>query len=134
MKEDTAKEKGENFFTDIMGYLKDYHPTLRLQSVNPSIVQSAGFVNSIFAGRLDIDILINERCKKSIYDYTYALEDSDGTLKKTKKTHPVTKVSYEEFGHPSDCMRYFMTINFANEYNVLARRSSFGANGGEKCE
>jgi len=121
LKEDTAKEKGENFFTDIMGYLKDYRPTLRLQSVNPSIVQSAGFVNSIFAGRLDIDILINERCKKSIYDYQYALEDSDGTLKKTRKTHPVTKVSYEEFGHPSDCMRYMLTINFANEYNVYLR-------------
>lgn len=121
MKEDTAKEKGENFFTDIMSYLRDYNPTLRLQTVNPSIVQSAGFVNQCYAGRTGIEILINERCKKSIYDYQYALEDSDGTLKKTKKTHPVTKVSYEEFGHPSDTKRYFITMNFANEYQTYLR-------------
>lgn len=116
LKEDTAKEKGENFFTDISKYLKDYRPTQRLQSVNPSVVQSAGFINQTYRGETSIEILINERCKKSIYDYQYALEDSDGTLKKTKKTHPVTKVSYEEYGHPSDAKRYFLTVAFASEY------------------
>ena len=45
-----------------------------------------------------------------------ALEDSDGKIKKTKKTHPVTKISYEEFGHIGDCYRYIITMAFANEY------------------
>ena len=122
VKEDTGKEKGENFFTDIVKYLKDYHPTLRLQSVNPSVIQSAGFINSIYAGRTEIEILINSKCKKSIYDYQYALESSDGTgLAKTKKTNPVTKVSYEEFGHPSDAKRYVITMAFANEYQTYLR-------------
>lgn len=120
-KEDTGKEKGENFFTDIQKYLVDYRPTLRLQSVNPSVVQSGGFVNSIFAGRTDIEILIGENCKKSIYDIQYTLEDSDGTIKKTKKTHPVTKITYEEFGHVGDCLRYFITMAFANEYQTYLR-------------
>ena len=120
-KEDTGKEKGENFFTDMEKYLAAYRPTTRLQSVNPSIVQSAGFINSSYRGETSIDVLFNEKCKKSVYDYQYALEDSDGTLKKSKKTHPVTKVSYEEFGHPSDAKRYFLTVAFANEYNIYLK-------------
>ena len=99
-------------------YLTEYHPTLRLQSVNPSVKQSGDFINSIYAGRTEIEILIDERCKKSVYDYQYALEDSDGTIKKTKKTNPVTKVTYEEFGHASDALRYIITMAFANEYQI----------------
>jgi len=49
-----------------------------------------------------ITIGINEKCKKSIFDYQYAVEDSDGTIKKTKKKNKVTGVTYEEFGHASD--------------------------------
>lgn len=121
-KEDTGKEKGENFFTDILSHLKEYKPILRLQSVNPSIVQSGGFVNQLWAGRIEgISLEVSKKCTKSIYDYQYALEDSDGTLKKTKKTHPVTKVSYEEFGHPSDCIRYLCTVALADEYNQYLR-------------
>ncbi len=121
-KEDTGKEKGENFFTDIMNHLKEYRPSLRLQSVNPSVVQSGGFVNQLWAGRIAGVVLeVSKTCTKSIYDYQYALEDSDGTLKKSKKTHPVTKVSYEEFGHPSDCKRYLCTVALADEYNNYLR-------------
>lgn len=116
-KEDTGKEKGENFFTDILGYLRDYKPSLRLQSVNPSIVKSGGFVNQIFEGNIEyLSITINPKCKKSINDYTYALEDSDGTIKKTKVKNKITGVSFEEFGHQSDCLRYIMTVAFASEY------------------
>ena len=120
-KEDTGKEKGENFFTDIEKYLSAYKPSTRLQSVNPSIVQSAGFINSSYRGDTTIQILINDRCKKSLNDYQYALEDSDGTLKKTKKTNPITKVSYEEYGHCSDSKRYILTVAFANEYNIYLK-------------
>jgi hypothetical protein len=121
LKEDTAKEKGENFFTDISKYLRDYRPTQRLQNVNPSVVQSGGFINACYRGTTDVVILINEKCKKSINDYQYALEDSDGTLKKTKKTNPVTKVQYEEYGHPSDAKRYLLTVAYADDYNTYIR-------------
>lgn len=117
IKEDVKKEKGENFFTDIVNLLKDYRPTLRLQSSNPSVVQSGQFINECYArNEGGVRIKIDPRCKKSIHDYQYALEDSDGTLKKTKKTNPVTKISYEEFGHCSDAKRYHITVNFPNEY------------------
>ncbi len=117
LKEDTKKEKGENFFTDILKHLEDYKPTLRLQSVNPSVVQSGGFVNEVYArNEGGISIIIGQRCKKSIYDYQYSLEDSDGTLRKTTKKHPVTGVVFQEFGHLSDIKRYFITVNFPSEY------------------
>src|SRR5579859_2318932 len=48
IREDTKKEKGENFFTDITKHLQEYHPKLRMQTVNPSIVQSANFINECF--------------------------------------------------------------------------------------
>ena len=118
-KEDTKKEKGENFYTEILNYLDAYNPVLRLQSVNPSIVQSAGFINQIYAGSIpDVEVLINERCKKSINDYMYALEDSDGTLKKTMKKNSLTGVSYQEYGHPSDAKRYILTMAFKTEYEA----------------
>lgn len=122
LKEDTKKEKGENFFTDVNNYLSAYRPRLLLQSVNPSIVQSANFINECYARNFEkIEIIIGENCKKSIYDYTYAVEDSDGTLKKSKKTNPLTKVTYEEFGHCSDAKRYILTVVYANEYNTYIR-------------
>lgn len=118
-KADTKLEKGENFFTKIMDYLKDYRPVLRIQSKNPSVVQSGGFINEIYSGesKSGITISISEKCKKSVFDFKYALEDSDGTIKKTKKKHPVTKVMYEEFGHASDAKRYIITHAFAADYN-----------------
>ena len=120
-KEDTAKEKGENFFTDIQKYLKDYRPTLRLQSVNPSVKQSGDFINECYAGRTAVTITIGDKCSKSLHDYQYAFEDSDGNIAKTKKKNPVTKVTYEEFGHPSDAKRYLLTMAFAHEYEIHRR-------------
>ena len=117
MKEDTKLAKGENFYTKVLEYLAAYKPRLRMQTANPSVVMSAGFVNEIYAGRIEgASITINPRCTKSINDYQYALEDSDGTLKKVKKTHPVTKVSYEEYGHPSDAKRYLVVYYHREAY------------------
>jgi len=122
IREDTKLEKGENFFTKVQQALHDYLPRLRMQNVNPSIVQSGGFINEIYRNNYgNISIFVSDICKKSIFDYQYALEDSDGTIKKTKKTNPLTKVSYEEFGHCSDAKRYFITVAFATEYQTYLR-------------
>jgi hypothetical protein len=121
LKEDTKLEKGENFYTKVAEYLQDYKPRMRLQSKNPSVVQSAGFVNECYARRTDVAILINRRCEKSIWDYQYAPEDSDGTLKKVKVPHPVTKIPFEKYGHPSDAKRYVITSNLGDEYTKYLR-------------
>lgn len=122
LKEDTKKEKGENFFTDITSNLALYKPALRLQSVNPSVVQSGNFINEIYArNEGGISILIGDNCKKSIYDYQYVLEDSDGTIKKTMKKNTITGVTYQEFGHMSDIKRYLVTVMFQSEYQTYLR-------------
>jgi hypothetical protein len=115
--EDSTKEKGQNMFTEIVGYLKDYKPTLRLQSVNPSVYQSGKFVNACYRyNEGNIFVTIGDNCKRSIHDYQYALEDENGNIAKTTKKHPVTKIPYQEFGHFSDMKRYIFTVAFASEY------------------
>lgn len=116
IKEDTKLEKGENFYTQILSYLQEYHPTLKMQSVNPSVAMSGGFINQSYRRQNDVAILINRRCEKSLNDYQYAPEDADGTIKKTRVTDKITKVSYEKWGHPSDAKRYVITVNFGDEY------------------
>lgn len=129
IKEDTKKEKGENYFTDIMTELKDYRPILKIQSVNPSVVQSGNFINEIYSGESTsgITISISENCKQSIHDYQYTMENSDGGILKKTKPHPVTKVPYQEFGHASDCKRYLITHNYAAEYmNFINKKKGLG--------
>lgn len=121
VKEDTKLEKGENFFTIIQGYLGAYKPTLRMQLSNPSVAMSGNFINECYNGSIDIQIYIHSRCKKSTFDYQYALIDGDGTIKKTKVKNPKTKVMYEEFGHPSDAKRYILTVAFAQQYETYLR-------------
>lgn len=130
-KDDVKKVKGENYFTDITTALKDYRPVIKLQSVNPSVVQSGNFINEIYSGESPSGITIGingDKCKKSIHDFSYTLEASDGTIHKSIKKHPVTKVSYQEFGHASDCKRYLITHNFANEYLAfINKKKGLGA-------
>lgn len=122
IKEDTKKEKGENFFTDIMAELRAYEPHLKMQGVNPSVAQSGKFVNRCYRApdKTGIAILINRKCEKSIHDYQYIQELSDGSGynkdRVTIKKKDGTKMSYEKFGHASDCKRYLVTTNFPNEY------------------
>lgn len=118
MKEDTKLKKGENFYTKIMQYVSDYHPELRMQGSSPSVWDSRGFVNDILKGNGDIVFLVNADCKKSIDDYQYCLEAPDGTVAKIKVKHPITKVSYEPYGHASDVLRYFFTTAFNGQYGA----------------
>jgi phage terminase large subunit len=120
--EDSTKERGENMFTEIIGALQAYKPTLRMQSVNPSVYQSAKFVNACYAtNEGGIHITIDPCCKKSVYDYQYALEDSEGGVAKTPKKDPITKVTYQEFGHFSDIKRYVVTVCFSGEYQTYLK-------------
>jgi phage terminase large subunit len=121
IKEDTKEEKGVNFYTKIEENLEDYNPRRRIQGVNPSVVQSGGFINQCYRRETEVAILINRKCEKSVDDYQYAPEDSDGTIKKTKVRNKTTGVTFEKYGHPSDAKRYVITYNFADEYQKYLR-------------
>lgn len=120
IKESTTKEKGMNFFTEIENELIEYNPVRRIGTANPSVIKSGEFINKIFAYNYgEINLLIGDNCKTSIYDYSYALEAADGTIDKKTIQHPVTKVRYQEFGHCTDFLRYFMVQAFSVEYSKL---------------
>lgn len=119
-KQDTKLEKGENFYTLILEYLNQFKPQLRLLSVNPNIVMSKLFVDGILNEDMDFRITIDsDRCKKAIHDYEYCMEAADGTTDKKMITNKLTGVRYQQYGHFSDTLRYFITTILKNEYQVF---------------
>jgi hypothetical protein len=108
-KEDVKQEKGENLYTEIENHLREYEPVRRVPKSNPSVIESGAFIDKIYSDMVPgLRIEIGANCIKSIHDYAYAKEDSDGTILKKKVTDPLTKISYEEYGHCSDAKRYFI--------------------------
>jgi len=129
LKSDTKLEKGQNFFTIIEADLKasGYITQLRLPMKNPSVHLRGLFINEIFASNIyGIDFIIGENCSLTIDDYENVKEAPDGTKHKKKIRHPVTKISYEEYGHLSDTDDYFLCEYFKKEYNDHSKsRSTF---------
>jgi hypothetical protein len=124
-KQDTKLEKGTNFYTLIQGYLEQFKPILRLNSINPSVVMSKLFLDAIYNNELDIQLTIDTDCKKSIYDYHYALENAEGGIDKRMVKNKLTGIKYQEFGHLLDAKKYLVTFIFKNEYQTFI-------NGGKK--
>ena len=117
-KNDTAKEYGENFFTDILSYLSKYNPSLRVPSKNPGVVSRAGFINLIFEKEYrGIKVEVNRDCKIAISDFANALEDEEGAVLKKRVTDPDTGVSYEKYGHACDAFCYFICECFLSDFD-----------------
>jgi hypothetical protein len=74
----------------------------------PSVLKSRNFLNSLFAGVYLIDIEIDESLKNLVHDLEYAKEDANGAMLKPRVVDPVTKQSYEKYGHCLDAMRYMI--------------------------
>lgn len=140
-KQDVKLEKGQNFFTLAMDYLKDFRPQLRIPSKNPNVKSRGEFINEIFDGKHpDINIWIDENCTESIEDYNSVQEDSDGTKLKRKVRDKDTKISYEEHGHTSDANDYaiieilkteylsYISGSKTHEYKTMRRKSSRTSN------
>ena len=116
-KEDTRSEKGYNDYVIIMGELKKYRPTLRVQKQAPPVIMRANFINLIFEANYNgIELLIDKSCHKTIADYCYLKEDADGTKMKEKVKDPSTGVVSEKYGHTSDANDYFICTAFANDF------------------
>jgi hypothetical protein len=116
-KEDVKIEKGYDLYRLLQRDLEDYKPQRRVPASNPSVYMRGLFINQIlFSNYKNIEIVINETCKNTIKDLQNVKQDSDGTKLKTHKTDPTTKVSFQEWGHLSDCLDYALTEIFSNEY------------------
>lgn len=90
----------------------------------PSVALTGEFINAIFRGVIPgIEIIIDITCKKSINDYIQTKKDKDGGMLK-KRVTDLNGISYEEHGHFSDVMRYFIIKCFYDEYRTFIDRNS----------
>jgi len=116
--EDTKMEKGHNNFTIIMRKLEQFKPALRIQAAAPPVVMRGNFINTVFEkGYEGMQIFIHQTCTKSIADFVYLKENSEGTKLKEKVKNEETGVTYEKYGHTSDSADYFLCVAFVSEYN-----------------
>lgn len=116
-KQETGKEYGENFFTEIKSFLKAYNPGMRVPSINPPVVAKGAFLDMILEKEYrKIRLIFDEQCEFCVNDYAYALEDAEGGLQKKKVTDPDTKVQYEQHGHGVDQLSYLICQAFAGDF------------------
>jgi hypothetical protein len=120
IKEDVKLEKGMNFFVLIQNELEGYgfKVTRRVQSKNPSLVMRGLFINAVFEAQYGgLDFLIHQDCVKTVEDYVSIKEDADGTKLKQTAKEMSTGVTYQRWGHLSDCNDYLQTMAYHSEYS-----------------
>lgn len=116
-KEDTRTEKGHDDYRIIMRELQMYRPEQRVFSAAPPVVMRGRFINSIFdANYNDCEILIGQNCIKTVEDYQFLKETSEGIKLKEKAKNPVTGKTYEKYGHCSDEGDYFFCWYFSEDF------------------
>lgn len=124
-KEDVKQEKGHDLFRIIIDRLKDFNPQRRVLTSPPSIKMSADFFNSILECNYEgLSFHVDESCRTAILDFENTKEDKNGKVDKKTITDPVSKVSYQPYGHFVDLTRYFLVQVFNKEY-VKFQNNSF---------
>lgn len=124
-KEDVKLEKGKNFYTLITNYLQNngYVVKNRVAKSNPNVEVRINWMNQVFSieGYDGIDIKIGANCSKTIADYKYLKASSDGKKHKEKVKHPITKVTYEKYGHNTDANDYFYCIYYQTSFRKYSK-------------
>lgn len=92
-------------------------------SKNPSVPISGEFVNAILDGHIDGVLLeIGNNCLASIEDYQSVQKDSNGAILKKRVRDRASGQSYEEHGHLTDTMRYFIIDVLSEEFLRFSNR------------
>ena len=121
-KQDTKLEKGSNFFTLIMGYLKDYKITNKVGKSNEGVSMRGSWINAVLEkGNGGLKFLIDRKCKNTISDFVMTKENADGSKLKQMATDPKTKVRFQSVGHLSDLTDYFLCTRFADMFDTYKR-------------
>lgn len=124
---DKRIEAEYNDYTIIMNELRDYNPTKRVKSSAPAVVPRKDFLNAIFENNYNgCEIFIDEKCKKTISDYTYLKEAPDGRKLKEKEKDSQTGISFERYGHTSDAGDYFYTWIYNEDFLKFQKGSGTG--------
>ena len=116
-KDDVKVEKGYDLFRLLISKIIDYKVIRRVPPSNPNVRPSADFFNAILQyNEQGISFYADERCRTAILDYENTKEDKNGKVDKKTVTDPITKVSYQPYGHIVDLSRYLITTVFSSEY------------------
>lgn len=118
-KADVKLEKGVNFFTLIENQLKDkgYTVIRRVPSKNPNVDLRCNWFNEVLNGLDGIKVSFGDNCTRTIGDYKYLKQASDGGKHKEKQKNPVTGVVFEKYGHNTDANDYFFTFFFSASFS-----------------
>lgn len=121
-KEDVKQEEGHDLFRLIRNQLQEYHPQIRVNPSNPSIVARLNFFNSVLENNYGgITFLINEKLHDAVLDFEQTKEDSLGKKDKKVVRDQMTGISYQPYGHITDCSDYFMCYFFKSDYDKFQR-------------
>jgi phage terminase large subunit len=123
--EDTRGEKGHNDFYIIQRELEPFRPQMRVASSAPSVAMRGSFINEVFrANFAGVEIIIGDNCSFTKRDLTGLKQASDGTKHKGKVKDKATGVTYEDYGHLTDSLEYFITECFSKEFHQFQHGSS----------
>jgi hypothetical protein len=97
-------------------------PTMRVTSKAPNVKSRGDFINSILSNEYDdISVLIDEKCRKSIDDFSYLKQDVNGNKLKEKAKDDKKGIVFEKYGHTSDSADYFLTTVFSSEFDCFIK-------------
>jgi len=117
-------EKKRSFFDIFTEQVKkEYKICDYMGKSNPQVALTGEFVNALLSFYDGWQILISETCKTSINDYLSVKKDADGTMLKTRVKNEAGQ-SYEEHGHISDTLRYFLYTALSNTFGNWKNRFS----------
>lgn len=122
----TNDDDGKSFFEKFTGEIKSngFEVKNKVQTSAPRVSLSGDFINEIYESNYEgWKIEVNTTCRKSIEDYQMTKEAADGTILKKRVTDKQTGVSYEKYGHFSDCKRYFVTTVLPMEFKKFMNRA-----------
>jgi phage terminase large subunit len=125
-KKSTEDDEGRSFFDKFQAAIRDggLRVVNRVERSAPEVALSGEFINEIYESNYGgWRIVIDNQCRKSIEDYNMTKEDKDGKILKKQETDKETKVSFQRYGHFSDCKRYFITMILKSEFTQYKSRT-----------
>lgn len=97
----------ESFLADFI-----YDDSKRVPRSNPPISGRRLLMNRIFSGNSDVSIQIDSSCEHMINDINFGKEGPNGEFLKEKVRDAQKGITYEKYGHHSDCLIYICWWNF----------------------
>ncbi|MGL4995632.1 MAG: hypothetical protein ACRC6G_05620, partial [Deefgea sp.] len=110
-----------NFFVLIENQLRaeGFNVVRRVPSKNPNVELRCNWFNAVLRGLDGIEVSFGDNCVRTIGDYKYLKQASDGSKHKEKEKNTTTGVVFEKYGHNTDANDYFFTYYFSSSFNAF---------------